>query len=142
MRLAKLAAFLPLPLSNHRLGDGLACVWDDLGVGLAPITDLVAVCYSMSLSNHRLGDKLADVIVEVRDHLGQSIMPLDRYHMFSRGVFEVGRQTVISGQYYEEIPYYGPPRPAGQDQGGIMEITKFYEWKIIDSPRVRLTVAV
>ncbi len=57
--------------------------------------------------------------------------------MFSRGVFEVGTQTVVPSQYYQEIPYYGPPRPAGQDEGPMPQITKFYEWKIIDSPRVR-----
>lgn len=62
-------------------------------------------------------------------------MPLERYYLLGRGVFEVGKVTVASGQYYQEIPYYGPPRPC---EGKALEITKFYEWKIIDCPRVSL----
>ena len=63
-------------------------------------------------------------------------MPLEKYHLLSRGVFEVGKVTVASGQYFQEIPFYGPPRAVGEGQP--LEITKFYEWKIIDCPRVSL----
>lgn len=59
-------------------------------------------------------------------------MPLEKYYLLSRGVFEIGKVTVASGQYFQEIPYYGPPRPC---EGEQLEITKFYEWKIIDCPR-------
>lgn len=92
--------------------------------------------------NRRLAEQLAGLIVEVRNHLGPSIMPLGQYHMFSRGIFEAAGKTILPGQYYEEIPYYGPPRPAGQDESVLPQITKFYEWKIIDSPRVRLVDSI
>ena len=48
-----------------------------------------------------LADELADTIVDTRNHLGPDLMPLERYHVFNRGIFEVNNQTIISGQYYE-----------------------------------------
>ena len=36
----------------------------------------------------------------------------------------------------QEIPFYGPPRGYKPDENGAPQISKFYEWKIIDSPRV------
>ena len=49
----------------------------------------------------RLADELAQTIVQVRNYLGPGLMPLDMYHVFSRGIFEVNNKTVMSGQYYE-----------------------------------------
>ena len=50
---------------------------------------------------YRLAEELADSIVETRNYLGPAIMPLDKYHVFSRGIFEVNEKTVVSGQYYQ-----------------------------------------
>ena len=84
-----------------------------------------------------MAEELVEAILETRNYLGKSLMPLEQYSSFARGIFQVGNQTIIARQYYEEIPFYGPPRPAGQlAEGEIMQITKFYEWKIIDCPRV------
>ena len=82
----------------------------------------------------RPAEELAKSIVEMRNHLGPTLMPLNKYHFFRRGILEIGNQTVISAEYFEEIPFYGPPRPCG---GEALEITKFYEWKLVDCPRVR-----
>ena len=84
-----------------------------------------------------MAEELVEVILETRNYLGKSLMPLEQYSSFARGIFQVGNQTIFARQYYEEIPFYGPPRPAGQlAVGEKMQITKFYEWKIIDCPRV------
>ena len=90
-------------------------------------------------SSYRLADELAEAAVELRNHLGEALMPLEKYYLLSRGVFEIGKVTVASGQYFQEIPYYGPPRPC---EGEQLEITKFYEWKIIDCPRVCLVYSI
>ena len=50
-----------------------------------------------------------------------------------RGTFEIRGQTLSSAQYYEEIPFYGPPRQPNSEEN---DITKFYEWKLIDKPKV------
>ena len=45
----------------------------------------------------------------------------------------------ISEQYsvvFQEIPFYGPPRPCSQESGRSLAISKFYEWKVIDCPKV------
>jgi hypothetical protein len=85
---------------------------------------------------HRLAEELAETVVETRNHLGPDLMPLERHHVFSRGIFEVNQQTIIAGQYYEELPFYGPPKLPGPSGGP--HISKFYEWKIIDSPRDKI----
>ena len=51
-----------------------------------------------------------------------------------RGTFEIGSQSVLSAQYYEEIPFYGPPAPIDDSS---FPPTKFFEWKVVDGPKVR-----
>lgn len=81
-------------------------------------------------------EQLALAIVEMRNHLGRNIMPLEKFHGFSRGTFETGGQTLCSAQYYEEIPFYGPPRQPHNEEG---QITKIYEWKLINKPKAGIT---
>ena len=81
-----------------------------------------------------MADELAAAIVDVRNHLGEKFMPLHKYHGFSRGMVDVGPQTLVAAQYYEAIPFYGPPRKC--EEGKEMEITKFYEWKVAKASKV------
>ena len=69
----------------------------------------------------------------IRNYLGDKFMPLHKYPDFPRGVVECGTQTLISAQYFEELPFYGPPRPCGHEP---MQITKFYEWQAVNISRV------
>ena len=82
----------------------------------------------------RQAEELAEDIVGMRNHLGDKFMPLHKYPDFPRGLVECGSQTLISAQYFEEIPFYGPPRPSGHEP---MQITKFYEWQAVKVSRVR-----
>lgn len=79
---------------------------------------------------------MAESIVEMRNHLGKALMPLDKHFFFRRGFFQIGNQTILSAQYFEEIPFYGPPRPCGGEER--FQLTKFFEWKLVNCPRVRL----
>ena len=87
---------------------------------------------------YRIGEELALALVDMRDHLGTDIMPLEKFSAFPRGRVGIGRKTLITSQYYEEIPYYGPPRSV-KDGRKANEITKFYEWKVIACAKVRWT---
>ena len=79
---------------------------------------------------------MAESIVEMRNHLGKALMPLDKHFFFRRGFFQIGNQTILSAQYFEEIPFDGPPRPCGGEER--FQLTKFFEWKLVNCPRVRL----
>ena len=47
-------------------------------------------------------------------------------------MFEIKGQTLSSVQYYEEIPFYGLPcQPSDK-----CSITKFYQWTLVDKPKV------
>ena len=98
--------------------------------------------YNMRNSNpirlHSLAEELALALVDVRDYLGTDIMPLEKFSAFPRGKVGVGGKTLFTSQYYEEIPYYGPPRSV-KDGREDLEITKFYEWKVIACAKVRLS---
>ena len=73
---------------------------------------------------YRPAEELAEDIVGMHNYLGDKFMPLHKYPDFPRGVVEYGSQTLLSAQYFEEIPFYGPPRPCGQEH---LQITKFYK---------------
>ena len=84
---------------------------------------------------YRPAEELAEDIVSMRDYLGDKFMPLHKYPDFPRGVVECGSQTLLSAQYFEEVPFYGPPRPCGQED---LEITKFYKWRVVKVLRVSI----
>lgn len=79
---------------------------------------------------------LEDKVKEVRDFLGKELVTVP---YFSRGVLEIpigpeGRvHCVISRQFYELVPYYGPPREPRAD-----EITKLYQWLVVDGAKDQL----
>ena len=105
------------------------------------------ICMSLScmwesappLLLYRQAEELAEDIVGMRNYLGDKFMPLHKYPDFPRGVVECGSQTLISAQYFEEIPFYGPPRPCGHEP---MQITKFYEWQAVKVSRVSFLLTI
>ena len=106
-----------MALYTNTICTSLSCMWES-----AP-----------PLFLYRQAEELAEDIVGMRNYLGDKFMPLHKYPDFPRGVVECGSQTLISAQYFEEIPFYGPPRPCGHEP---MQITKFYEWQAVKVTRV------
>ena len=92
------------------------------------------VCFFTLFSPFRLADELAAYIVDMRNHLGEKFLPLPKFYGFSRGMLNVGPQVLVAIQYYQEIPFYGPPRQC--EEGKRLEITKFCEWKVAKGSKV------